>query len=122
VRSTQFHEFAELVLGFTKKGPVALVPKMRSQPVAASAVAERLVEVAEGDALPERLQVAGPEVLMVPDMARRVLRARHQRCLVVAVPAPGAARPMATGALLPTEPFEVLGPTFDDWLSGPRAR
>jgi uncharacterized protein YbjT (DUF2867 family) len=117
VRSTQFHEFADLVLGFAKKGPFALVPRMRSQPVAARSVAERLVDVALADPLPERLQVAGPDVLMVPDMVRRLLKARGTKALVVAVPVPGAAKPMASGALIPAEPYDTLGPTFDTWLT-----
>jgi uncharacterized protein YbjT (DUF2867 family) len=116
VRSTQFHEFAGLALGFGKKGPVAVVPRMRSQPVAARSVAERLVDVALGDPLPERLQVAGPDVLMVPDMVRRLLRARGTTALVVAVPVPGAGKAMATGALLPDQPYDTLGPSFDQWL------
>ena len=118
VRSTQFHEFADLALAFGRKGPVALIPKMRSQPVAAGSVAGRLVEVAEGEPLAATLQVAGPEQLMVPDMVRRLLAARSQKALVLAVPVPGAGRAMATGALLPDEPYDTLGPTFADWLAG----
>jgi uncharacterized protein YbjT (DUF2867 family) len=117
VRSTQFHEFADMVLAFGKKGPVVLAPKMRSQPVAARAVAERLSDVAVGEPLAERLQVAGPEVLMVPEMVRRLLQARGTTALVVAVPVPGAAKPMASGALVPTGPVDVIGPTFDEWLT-----
>ena len=117
VRSTQFHEFADLVLAFGKKGPVALVPTMLSQPVSAAAVAERLVQVSEGEPLRATLQVAGPEQLTVPDMVRRLLRARGAKTRVLAVPVPGAGRAMASGALLPEQPFDVLGPRFDDWLA-----
>jgi uncharacterized protein YbjT (DUF2867 family) len=117
VRSTQFHEFADLVLGFGKKGPLVVAPKMRSQPVAARSVAERLVDVALGDPLPERLQVAGPDVLMVPDMVRRLLKARGTKAVVLAVPAPGAAKAMASGALIPDGAVDILGPTFDTWLT-----
>jgi uncharacterized protein YbjT (DUF2867 family) len=120
VRSTQFHEFADLVLSFGRKGPVALVPRMRSQPVAARSVAERLADVAVGSPLSERLQVAGPEQLDVPDMARRLLRARGQKALVLAVPLPGGGKAVASGALLPQQPFETLGPTYGEWLTATR--
>ena len=36
---------------------------------------------------------------------------------VVAVPVPGAAKPMASGALLPGPPVDIVGPSFDDWLA-----
>ena len=117
VRSTQFFEFADMALAFGRRGPVALVPKMLSRPVAARSLAERLVDVAERPPLPTTLQVAGPEQLLVPDMVRRLLTARGAKARVVAVPVPGAGKPMATGALLPDEPYDQLGPTFEEWLA-----
>src|SRR5690606_28447067 len=44
--ATQFHEFAGQIYGQVKLGPIVVVPVMRSQPVAAREVAERLVELA----------------------------------------------------------------------------
>ncbi len=43
LRATQFHEFAAQMLG---DGPVALIPSMLSQPVAAQEVADELVRLA----------------------------------------------------------------------------
>ena len=48
LRATQFHEFAEQALGFVRLGPVSLVPKMRTQPIAAQEVAQALVARALG--------------------------------------------------------------------------
>lgn len=118
VRATQFHEFPGQVLARSRRGPVALVPRMRVQPVSARAVAERLVLVAAGKPLAEPLQVAGPEQHELVDLARRVLARERSGARVLPVRIPGAAgRAMATGALLPTPPFDVLGPTFEEWLT-----
>ncbi|WP_375481704.1 SDR family oxidoreductase [uncultured Jatrophihabitans sp.] len=117
LRATQFHEFAGQLLGQTK-GPVAPVPRMRSAPVAAAEVAHRLVEIATGAPLGRAPEFAGPETHEMPDLARRLLRHRGTRRLVVPVPVPGeAGRAMATGGLLPG-PDAVLGSeTFDQWLA-----
>ena len=53
----------------------------------------------------------------MPDLARRLLRARRQRRLVVPVRVPGRAGAlMAGGGLLPTGPGLVGKQTFDTWL------
>ena len=70
LRATQFHEFPGQLLD-RSPGPVALVPRMRSQPVAAAEVAEHLVRLAEGPPLGPAPPLAGPEVLEVVDLARR---------------------------------------------------
>jgi uncharacterized protein YbjT (DUF2867 family) len=121
VRATQFHEFPAMVMERTRRGPVAVVPRMRVQPVSARAAAERVAEVAAGPPLQETVQVAGPEQHDLPDLARRLLAHEHTRALVVPVPIPGASgRAMARGALLPEQPYDVLGPAFDDWLTARR--
>jgi len=40
VRATQFHEFPAQIFGRTRMGPVAMVPRMRVQPIAARTVGE----------------------------------------------------------------------------------
>jgi uncharacterized protein YbjT (DUF2867 family) len=120
LRAAQFHEFAEQALGFARLGPLSLVPVMRSQPVAAREVGEALVRVAEQAASGRVADLAGPEVLAVPDMAREVVRARGLRRRVVPVRLPGAAgRAMAGGALTAAgDPSATLGSTtFGQWLA-----
>ena len=115
---TQFHEFAEQVLHFVRVGPVSVVPRMTSQPVAAREVAEALVDLVEAGPSGRVPDLAGPEVLPMHRLARRVSRARgpgagrgrrtrarrggarHARR--VADPARAAARPG--------------GRRFDEWL------
>jgi uncharacterized protein YbjT (DUF2867 family) len=115
LRSTQFHEFAGQVL--RRLGPVAVVPRIRVQPVAASEVGRALAELAVSEPVGRAPDLGGPEVHELPDLARRLVRARGSRGVVAAVRVPGeAGRRMATGALLP-EPGTRLGTvTFDAWL------
>ncbi|WP_148612290.1 SDR family oxidoreductase [Nocardioides rubriscoriae] len=117
LRATQFHEFAEQVLHFVRLGPVSVVPRMTSQPVAAREVAEALVDLVEVGPSGRVPDLAGPEVLAMHRLARRVSRARGLRRLVVAVPVPGAAgRGMRDGSLTPSGAGSRGRTTFDEWL------
>ena len=63
--------------------------------------------------------LAGPEVLTVPEIATR-LRAHDGGSAprVLRVPAIGAAmKAFATGSILPTGRVETGGESFDDWLA-----
>lgn len=118
LRATQFHEFAEQSLGFAALGPVSLVPRMLSQPVAAREVAEALVDLAEAGPCGRVPDLAGPERLRVDAMAREVVRARGLRRRVVGVRLPGeAGRRMASGALCPTADGPRGRTTFAAWLA-----
>jgi uncharacterized protein YbjT (DUF2867 family) len=120
LRATQFHEFAAQLLA-RSRGPVAVVPKMRVQPIAAREVANALVTLALGPAAGYAPELAGPEEHDLVDMVRRVARARKLRRALLPVRLPGAAgRAMADGALLPTEPGPRGRQTFDEWLELPR--
>lgn len=115
LRATQFHEFAEQVLGFARVGGFSLVPRMTSQPIAAREVAEHLVGLAEAGPSGRVPDLAGPEVHEMVTLARRVAAGRRR---VVPVRLPGAAgRAMRTGGLLPTGPGPRGRLGFDAWLS-----
>lgn len=117
VRATQFHEFAGQMLE-RSPGPVALVPKMLSQPVSARQLADHLVDVALGDPVGLAPEVAGPEQHLVPDLARRLVARRGRRTKVVAAPIPGAAgRQIAAGGLLAGDGATILDETYDAWLA-----
>ena len=117
LRCTQFHEFVPQVLA-ALPGPVAVVPGMRTQPIAASEVGAHLVGLVTGPALGRAPDLAGPEEHWLPTLARRYLRARGERRLVLPLRAPVAAsRAAAGGALLPTGPGPRGTVTFDAWLS-----
>lgn len=118
LRATQFHEFADQFA--SRRLPVALAPRMTSQPVAAREVAQRLVELADQAPQAWAPDLAGPRREQMPDLVRRLLRSRGQHRPVLAVPLPGrAGRAVAAGGLLPTGPGLRGQQTFEDWLGGP---
>jgi uncharacterized protein YbjT (DUF2867 family) len=118
VRATQFHEFPAQILSRGGMGPLALVPVMRIQPVAARAVGEALVEIAV-EPTATTVEIAGPEEKDLVALARAIVRKRQARMWVVPLPVPGrAGRAMRTGGQLPSPGARVIGPTFDEWLEG----
>lgn len=122
LRATQFHEFAEQALGFVRLGPVSLVPKMRTQPIAAQEVAQALVALALGAPAGRAADLAGPEQHDLVVLARRVAAVRRaggrrQRVVPVGLPGSGG-RAMREGALLPSSDGPRGRQTFDQWLAG----
>jgi uncharacterized protein YbjT (DUF2867 family) len=116
LRATQFHEFAEQMLAMP--GPVALVPRMLSRPVAVAEAAAELVRLAVEHPRGMAPELAGPREERMPELVRRLLRARGGRRLVLPLPLPGATgRAMAEGGLLPTSDGPRGTITFDQWLS-----
>ncbi|MFC7535500.1 SDR family oxidoreductase [Actinoplanes sp. GCM10030250] len=113
LRATQFFEFAGQILGRVP-GPVAVIPKMRSQPVAAAEVAAELVRIAVAGPLNRVVEMAGPDRLDIAAMAREVLRAQGSRRLVLQIP---AGRAMAEGGLLPTGEVTLGRMRFAEWLA-----
>ncbi len=116
LRATQFHEFAGQLLD-RSPGPLAVVPRVRVQPVAASEVAARLVELALGPAVGRAPDMAGPQVRELVELVRQVARARRQRRLVVPVRIPGGGA-AARGGLLPDERsgYTRGSQSFEEWL------
>ncbi|MBD8868584.1 SDR family oxidoreductase [Nocardioides donggukensis] len=117
LRATQFHEFPGQLLD---RGPssVALLPRMRIQPVAAREVGEDLARIATGPPLGAAPELAGPEVHELVDLARQLAARRGRPRRVVGVPVPGrAGRAMASGALLPSGPATRGIQTYAEWLA-----
>jgi uncharacterized protein YbjT (DUF2867 family) len=116
LRATQFHEFPEPLLAHAR-GPVAVIPRMLSRPVAAADVAAELVELVTKPAGGYVRPIAGPEELQMADMAKRIARARGYRKLVLPVRLPGrVGKAMTGGALLPHGPFIEGKQTFAEHL------
>ncbi|OBJ32509.1 SDR family oxidoreductase [Mycolicibacter heraklionensis] len=117
LRAAQFHEFADQVLAQVP-GPIALVPKMKSQPIAVSEVAAHLCGLATGGPQQMAPELAGPRVESVVDMVRQLVRHRGQHRPVIGLRIPGAAgKGMANGALLPTQPGPRGHQTYAEWLA-----
>lgn len=117
LRATQFHEFAEQTLDRVPE-PFAVVPRMRTQPVAAREVAQHLARLVTAPARGMAPELAGPRVEHLVDMVGRLLRARRRRRLVLPVRMPGATGAAMTGdGLLPVGPGPRGTQTFDAWLA-----
>ncbi|MEW6269600.1 MAG: NAD-dependent epimerase/dehydratase family protein [Thermodesulfobacteriota bacterium] len=116
-RATQFHEFAEQVVGWTRQGDVATLPPLLVQPVAASDVAETLAALAAGEPQGHATDLAGPEPQDLVDMARRTLAVRGERVRLVPSWRTGVLGVEAAGEVLLAPPGARLAPTtFDAWL------
>lgn len=120
LRATQFFEFPESVL-LAHRFPIAPIPRMLCQPVAAADVAKELVDLLDIEPSGRTIQLAGPEVLPMAEMARRIERARGSRRPVLSFPLPGeAGRGMANGGLVPQGEYVTGERTFADYLAGLR--
>ena len=118
LRTTQFHEFAGQLLTRIP-GPLAIVPRMRVQPIAACEVGQVLAELAVTGPAGRVADLAGPAVHDLLELARQYLRASRSNRRVLAVRLPGAAgRAMARGALLPAGSGPRGRQSFEEWLVG----
>ena len=119
VRATQFHEFPVQIMLRARLGPVALMPDFQVQTVAARSVGEVLAGVVGNPPAETTLDVAGPAVAQLPDLARKACRRLGWNTRVVAVPVPGrTGRAMRKGGLTPQGEARIAGPSFDEWLAG----
>ncbi|MGW4502404.1 SDR family oxidoreductase [Micromonospora sp. NPDC004336] len=122
VPATQFHDFAEMVTGWTEQGGVASIAPLLVQPVAPADVAAVLAEIAVGDPHGRYVDLAGPEPQDLVDMARRTHQARGRTIRLVPTWSGLFGPEMAGDVLLPGEGARIAPTTFDDWLDGQRAR
>lgn len=119
LRATQFFEFPIPLLAH--HFPVAAMPRMLSQPVAAADVATALVDLVDAGPSGYATPIAGPERLWMADVARRIERARGSRRPVLAIPLPGkVGRQMAGGDLTPDGDYRAGKRTFAEYLAGLR--
>lgn len=121
VRPTQWFELAEQLMDQLRFGPVAVVPRMKSQPVAADAVARLLASVVElGIEAPAGVELAGPEPRDLARLARLVsksnaalhMESSHPRVITVAVLGMYA----LNGGLIPKLGVSTDPTTFEQWL------
>ncbi|POH67059.1 3-beta hydroxysteroid dehydrogenase [Cryobacterium zongtaii] len=119
LRATQFHEFAAQTLERGSRGILTLVPVMRTQPVAAREVAQRLVELAVGPPRGQVPDLGGPREERLVDMVRDYARATRTRTRIVQFKLPGRmGTAMRDGTLLPAPNTERGAQSFAQWLDG----
>ena len=115
-RATQFHPFVASLLAGLERLPVALIPVGTVQPVDLGEVAAALARHILRDE-PGIEELAGPDILSLPDLTRQHLAARGsgKRVVGVRLPLP-ALKAVAAGAL--TSQSAPRGQvTFAQWLA-----
>jgi uncharacterized protein YbjT (DUF2867 family) len=118
LRATQFYEFAAQIRSQLRAGPFSIIPAMRSQPIAARAVAERLVELAVAAPQGRVPDVAGPAEHRMVEMVRRLAEVKGWAGPVLELPIPGRwGRALRDGTLLAGPGAELRGPGFAEWLA-----
>jgi uncharacterized protein YbjT (DUF2867 family) len=118
LRATQFHDLVLTTARQMTKLPVIPVPAgIRFQPIDASEVAARLVELTLGKPAGLVPDMAGPRVYGMADLLRGYLQARGKHRMMVPVRLPGqAARAVRAGANL--APQRAVGHrTWEDFLA-----
>lgn len=120
VCATQFHEFAQQIVGQASIGSFVAVPKILMRPVAASEVGRRLIDVAEGHPAGRVRDLAGPRDEVLIDMVRRMFDFDGVKRRTFQVALPGKYwRGARSGALRGGADATQAGITFDEWLQGP---
>jgi uncharacterized protein YbjT (DUF2867 family) len=124
LRAAQFHEFPGQYLA-RSSGRFVVVPRWRTQPVAAREVGAELARLAgaapPAAGAPALSELAGPREENMADLIRQVVSARGARRRVIEVRVPGAAgKAMASGGGLPGPDVPRGSQTFADWLAGQR--
>lgn len=122
LRAMQFHEFAGQMLQGLTLGGLHLAPRVRTQPIAAREVGERLVELAEGAPSGHAPDLAGPREERLEDMIRRLAAATGVRGPVIPVSLPMKQfAAMRRGDTLPGPGATIGRQTFDEWLAAQSA-
>lgn len=121
LRATQFHDLLATLFGVLGRAPVLpVLAGARFQPIDVRDVADRLVELATGWSRAGTVELAGPQVRSMADLARAWAAATGRRRAVLPVPLPGrlptAVR--AGGLLAPARAEGRI--TFEEFLrAGP---
>jgi uncharacterized protein YbjT (DUF2867 family) len=119
VRAAQFHEFVEQLLEWGRQGDAAYVAAMRTQVVAARAVAEAVAEVlADSEATGPTLEVAGPRPERLVDLARLLVEHRGDSLEVFETKEFFPEGDVYdSDAPLPGPGAKLAGPTYEEWLN-----
>jgi uncharacterized protein YbjT (DUF2867 family) len=124
LRAAQFHEFVAQLVDWGRRDDVSYVPRMRTQLVAARAVAGALAKLASNgasssgssaDLIPE---IAGPHEERLAEMARLLVAHRGDSVAIEEVSDAGDpdAHVFESGGLLPNPHATLAGPSFTEWL------
>jgi uncharacterized protein YbjT (DUF2867 family) len=119
VRATQFHALLHQVFSLTARVRLLPAPRFALQPIDAATVAGVLAGAVEAGPSGGRVDVAGPVVADVGELARQWRAVTGRHALLAPVPVPGAVgRALRRGALTAPHATRASGPTFEAWLRG----
>jgi uncharacterized protein YbjT (DUF2867 family) len=117
IRSTQFYDFARTIAEWNTAQDTVRLPARAVQPVAASDVADALVDVAMGSPLSGAVDMGGPEEMPLPEFVHRVLRVDNDPRYVVADDAVAPVGFNISGdLLLPRAPLRLASTTLAEWV------
>lgn len=122
LRAAQLHEFVLPLVRGLARVPLVPAPRgMRFEPVDVTAVADRLASLTLGTASGRVPDIAGPEVLSIPDLVRTYaeLHGRPRRMLPFRLPGQ-IGQAYAAGANLTDGDAERAGRTWREWLEQDR--
>lgn len=116
-RTTQFFEFANRIAHSATDGQVVRLPPALVRPIAADDVAESLALIALDEPVNGMIELAGPELIRLDELVRRVLTAHNDSRQVMAdVHSMYFGTVLNDQSLTPGEAARI-GPTrLDDWL------
>jgi uncharacterized protein YbjT (DUF2867 family) len=120
VPATQFHDFAEMVAGWTEHDGVATIAPLLVQPVAPADIADVLAQVVAGEPRGRHVDVAGPDPHDLVDMARRTHQMRGRHIQLVPTWSGIFSPAMAGDVLLPGADALIAPTSFDAWLAEQR--
>ncbi|MGZ6098989.1 MAG: SDR family oxidoreductase [Myxococcaceae bacterium] len=128
LRAAQFHELVGQFVEWGRHGELSYIPRMRTQLVAATTVAEALADLAtgpwasSGSSRPPFPEIAGPRAENLVDLAKLLVDRRRDPVRIEGVS--NSADPdhglYESGALLPGPGATLAGPTFEQWLASVR--
>lgn len=118
VRATQFHEFAEAIVGSLAVGDEYHAPVARIQPIASADVAAAVADAAQGAPAEGIVDVGGPEKMTFAELARAVLAHQGKNNTVVDDPQATYFGARVDADTLVTGPGARQGTQrFGDWLA-----
>ncbi len=121
VRATQFHEYVGAIMSAAARYRAVPVPRALLQPVASTEVARTVADAAAAGPRRDRVEIAGPQVASVRELASTWRRAAGKRALLVPLPLPGRlGRALRGGALTASRPGIQGSMTFADWAKAAR--
>jgi len=113
IRATQFHEFADQMLGWNRDGDVTRIIDVPLQPVSTDEITNLLVEAATGQ-IDHDVDLAGPKAERLVDLVERVVTHQGLAVKVEAIDGPPS---MAGGSMLPGPDAWLRGPDWETWYA-----